>query len=806
MAGAKAATPNATGTPNVTRPPKDSTAAPREPFPLQSGGSGFIAPLPASSEDAAPEELSSVLFAGPFSSFLGEDLNANTPGQGEPPDVSADVSSSQNVEFINNIGLAVWNKPALPVPSPAPTPAITDPVTFWCGSNGVNGQPLLGCSSGIETAGNLTDTQVGYDASLGRWIATELVRDPNDGIGFIYLAASAGSQASGWEKWSDDACLVNPALPVSDQPLLGWSNNVIIIDIVCATSVENPLFGPDELHIIPNTSITSSAPSLPLAVQAPCPKMVPARDEQGSFSSAYLLAPIVPGPGDPAGNVALCAPNIGNTEPYVVEYTATTAGVFGSGGACMAGASCTPVSTSPQWGNPGFFTVLDNAKQLGCSTADCEILVGDARITAAQIRPSSIGSSTSQSPVLVGGFATGIDVTGSSDESQNLWFIQNVSTGSWLNKISEAGGGDWFAYPTIAIDNDQDLYLGGTHFSAGIYPETNWQAYEGIGTGQTLVANGVTEISGGTYTGDPDESFQRWGDYNTMIYDPLARPPGGEGSWWSVEEISQGGSDESTKWEALADPTPLPYFVGSNLPATPKGNNGGENECSAGAGSPCNLIYSAPSGAQFGDVLIVIQCIGDQQDATTLTVPSGWTKLKFQNGSHTLYSTDGTFTSSFYVALYVYGSQPNDTGQYEFSIVPQGNTETDGFLVGYRGASPTIPGNYLLYGNAATTDTSQVSTLKLSPSHNDAPPAETTLFNLFSQNCIHSGSEEPDFIVDFGAVSGSPAVTAKTPLSSSNGNLAADVEVPVTGGTYGPYTSALGCSGINTGISLVIPE
>lgn len=145
--------------------------------------------------------------SGPFSSYPGQDLNAltvlNGVNEGQPPDVAPDVSPSQNVEFVNALGMYVWAKPALPVPSPAPTPiAKFDEVSFWCGSPGVNNQSLLGCSNGQETL-TLTDTQTGYDASLGRWIATELARDATTGIGYLYLAASKSGDASGgWNKWA----------------------------------------------------------------------------------------------------------------------------------------------------------------------------------------------------------------------------------------------------------------------------------------------------------------------------------------------------------------------------------------------------------------------------------------------------------------------------------------------------------------------------------------------------------------------------------------------------------------------------
>ena len=75
------------GTPKAQETPKDSTTVPQGPFPLPGGGSGYIAPLPPSSEESTPAAallLSSVLPAGPFSSFPGadrrrENLSIETP-------------------------------------------------------------------------------------------------------------------------------------------------------------------------------------------------------------------------------------------------------------------------------------------------------------------------------------------------------------------------------------------------------------------------------------------------------------------------------------------------------------------------------------------------------------------------------------------------------------------------------------------------------------------------------------------------------------------------------------------------------
>jgi hypothetical protein len=426
--------------PNALPSPTDK---PQGPFPVPGGGSGFILPaqpVPSVATPNAAGPQSSVLPPGPFSSFPGQDLNATASGQGQPPNVSADVSPTQNAEFINFLGLWVWNKPTLPIVSP-PTPiqqiSLND---FWCGTFGVNGQPLNGCVNGQETFGTFGDTQIGYDATLGRWIATTNASDGTSHIGVLYFAVSATSTLSPtgtWNKWWGSTCNNSPYTAM-DEALLGWSgpdaggNSLVVVDVSCFQGpATDPTFGPDSLFLITSSTITSVSQTLPTPVVAPCAKMAPARDEQGNLANAYLLTSIVPNSGfqDMAPN---CAPSSSNTEPYAVEYTANASGVFGSNatGSCAAGASgCSPVSTSFQWGSTPPTYNLGSADQSGCGgMSPCEVTLGDARVTAAQIRPTNISGISY--PVLTFGFGTGVNSGSSGPQSQNVWFLQNLSTAS----------------------------------------------------------------------------------------------------------------------------------------------------------------------------------------------------------------------------------------------------------------------------------------------------------------------------------------------------------------------------------------
>jgi hypothetical protein len=278
--------------------------------------------------------------------------------------------------------------------------------------------------------------------------------------------------------------------------------------------------------------------------------------------------------------------------------------------------------------------------------SSCEVTLGDARVTAAQIRPTNISGISY--PVLIFGFGAGVNAGSSGPQSQNVWFLQNLSTASWLSAFSFAGGRQWYAFPTIAIDADLELYLGSTQFTSSSFPSTIWDSYAGLSfVGQNFIEIGTAEYTGNSAQTPP----VRWGDYNTMVFDPYAIPPGGEGSWWSVEEISQGGSDQSTNWEALADPTPLPYFINYS---------GGESECNVSLGQDCTINLSTPAGLQNGDVVIATLDMGGNFKTPPKPPDSTWVVLPIANDSGADYLISGACSTgdlvTGYVFAHVYGS------------------------------------------------------------------------------------------------------------------------------------------------------
>jgi hypothetical protein len=540
----------------------------------------------------------------------------------------------------------------------------------------------------------------------------------------------------------------------------------------------------------------SVSQTLPTPVSGPCVKMAPARDEQGSLANAYLLTSIVPNSGiqDTAPN---CAPSSSNTEPYAVEYTATSSGVFGinSGGNCAAGSpGCSPVSISPQWGSTSSTYGLGLADQSGCGgMLTCEVSLADARITAAQIRPTNISGTAY--PVLTFGFGTGV-VT-SSFQSQNIWFLQNPSTTSWLEVLSLGADNQWYAFPTIATDGDFEYYLASTQFTSTSFPSTIWDSYAGL----SFVGQNFIEIGTAEYTGNPAQTPPvRWGDYNTMLFDPDATPPGSEGSWWSVEEISQGGSDQSTNWEALADPTPVPYFVSYSST---------EAECAVSPGQNCVVKIPAPAGLQNGDIVVAFLSMGGSFPTPPTPPDSTWITLPIANQGGSQSMEQGACKTgdlgTEYAYAHVYDSS-SETGTYDFKHVLENicsNTvrpELSGFLAGYRAAATNLA-NLVLFGYPDNISSEFV--LTDGPASSNTLP-EGELLNVFNCPGGESEGDEVGGRIENSLTGEPPAIPETSFGSTPQGYFLADVGV-AAGATLGQY--GITCESTGTwGWQLFLPK
>jgi hypothetical protein len=752
--------------------------------------------MPTPLPEVAPESSADPP-AGPFGTPFaggGGDACSGTPPV-QPPDVAADVSPAENAEFLNE-GLYVYDKQGGLEVQPT---SLSD---FWCPSGSSN--PLPGCG----TTNSLTDTQIAFDQIAQRWLATTLSLAP-DKTGNIYFAASdTSSAAGGWTLYDyPNACSYpsGTSTPDPDQPILGYDGNWVVIDVLCLNS--SAVAGNDNILTIPHSQIAET--TLPQTLswgiqQASTFAARPTRDIGAtSVSDSYpdvFLVSAETGCGSssqPCMAVQEIGPSTSNPPPITGA---------GPGGAIL---------TSPAMGATADSLILTNAAQPYCSpTSNCAVSLGASQITGAVLQKGNDGNHY---------LLTSFMAEDSPDQTtQALWYAGQAETFAsstpkwdnwWVGGWSQSNA--WGTYPTIAMDKDLDITYTFETFGPNYDAYPDWYTAKAFQSNQSYSdpALGLGILDSASSTGEyfPEivcgAPATRWGDYVTTVWDPNFSSPNESDSFWTVQEYTTGQSNESTLWQALADP--LPFFVGYSLPTTAAGN-AGEDECDGGAGSDCKLTYSAPTGIQPGDLLVAEIGVGEWSGANYVHLPAGWTLLPVinHNNNFGIVSTDGALYTTNFVAAHIYGSEPNDPGQYTFGITIQNTgSEIVGFLVAYRGASAAIPGQYLLYGFPSNQNSNfvRVTAGKVTPQ------VESTVLDLFEGDCVNNDTESEEKIA-FGAPTGTPTLAPETPLNPTSNSffMAADAPVPTPGVVYGPYKSYV-CTqyvagGVNTAYQLIIPE
>jgi hypothetical protein len=793
-----------------------STSPPPEPL-----------PLPGEPQTLAPEDSSSSIMPsadppiGPTGSPTpggGADACNHPTGYAQPPDVAADVGPSEAVELLN-FGIWVIQRGTGTVLSQQ------DLYSFWSGNSPDPAKDFL------------LDTQVAFEPISQRWVATtlDLTGDPSCPTGGnVYFGFSQSSDAAGtWNEYKLPAFCSNPANPVPDMPILGYNQKWLAIDALCFPSgapCSGATPGNDQLVLVPASVLTQSTAPTPLPTQTPTgappspfTNFRPSRDVSGKAGkNLYLVEPVV----------ALSGTSLPEVKVTAIDDT----GAFAPPGRNNT------VVVSPGSGVLGSDLGVSNAAQHdNCgATSGCAINLFGINVTNVVLQTKS---GTGGHHYLATSFHAG-DRT--NNTAQSLYFIGDVDSFSgfsptWNDRFLDAAG-KWFAYPTIAMDSDLDTAFTETTFAFGSAIQPSWFMSKGFsstnGSWAPILGSGPLPVatSTGSYTGQlsctptpsatptgptatptatptgptptPTAVTQRWGDYMTTVWDPNFSGPQEKDGFWTVQEYSTGGSNESTNFVGLQDP--LPYYAGQQPPVGP-GGNVGENECQV-ANTTCYLTYSAPSGAQAGDVFIAVVGIVDEKtDSSHLVLPSGWTLFSLSNlGTNevaTPIGSGGIVYQTSFLAAHVYGGS-NDPGQYSVGIKTITNLgEMYGFMVSYRGASTTLS-NYTARGYPGNSSGSATASFTI-PALN-VQTAGVTLLNIFDgdASCPGSGNDEGTDSTCFSSFSGNPALTDETtPLNTLAKPWFMGADVPVANsGTFGGYTFATSTSGYLDAFQLLIPE
>jgi len=346
---------------------------------------------------------------------------------------------------------------------------------------------------------NMSDPYIQFDPYISRyWLSGISTSTPNK----VFLAVSKTSDPAGaWYRYSFTPVSVDGSL-LLDHPYLGFDNNMLVITgrkfpngtrfsgtmLFCfnkaSLAAGNPITFGTNAQTIEKTTADGDVPCpvTALNLSSPAPAFYIVQDWNGSASAIRLSS-------------------ISGTIPNLTWNTSSA--VFPSGG--------TP------WSD----TELGNlASQISESR---KIAVNDSRISSAQMINGKIWCA----------HHIGLPATGFTHTAVQWWELSTSGAVLQRGRIDDPTGLTSRYYPTIAVNDDEDVLIGYTISS----PTTRINAAYSTRTASTPLSTMNDEyiFKGGisTYWKDYGTGNARWGDYSHSCVDPVT------GDLWTIQQYAE---------------------------------------------------------------------------------------------------------------------------------------------------------------------------------------------------------------------------------------------------------------------------
>ncbi len=137
--------------------------------------------------------------------------------------------------------------------------------------------------------------------------------------------------------------------------------------------------------------------------------------------------------------------------------------------------------------------------------------------------------------------------------SVQWWQIDLAGNTLQLGRIDDSTGALFRAYPSIAVNANNDVLIGYTRFSSSTFASAFYSFRYGTDAANTMQSENQLKAGEASYVKDFGGPENRWGDYSATVVDPLddlsmwtlqeyaSSPSGGEdrfGTWWGEVQAS----------------------------------------------------------------------------------------------------------------------------------------------------------------------------------------------------------------------------------------------------------------------------
>ncbi|MBI3850123.1 MAG: Ig-like domain-containing protein [Verrucomicrobia bacterium] len=344
------------------------------------------------------------------------------------------------------------------------------------------------------------DPKLVYDQQANRWVFVAL-SDPFSGTSSLMLGVSQTSDPTGnWNLFDVDADTANTLW--ADYPNLAY-NGKWIVATVNMFGVSSPFFGRTQVYAFDKNDLGATGGAAHTVFNDSGFTLVPAVTFDASESNMYLVS----------------------------EETSSSLRISSISGAVGSETYASNAGTvsSPQSWDFGAATV-NSLPQLGTSEG---IDADDSRMQICVNRNGSLWAT--HTVFLPPGSPTHAAV--------QWWQFRTNGTLIQRGRIEDNSGQVHYAYPSIAVNQNDDAVIGYSRFSSAQYASANYSFRFSADPANTMSGDVVLKAGEAPYRKDFGYGDVRWGDYSATVVDPL-----NDSDIWTIQEYAASPSGPVDRW------------------------------------------------------------------------------------------------------------------------------------------------------------------------------------------------------------------------------------------------------------------
>ncbi len=400
---------------------------------------------------------------------------------------------------------------------------------------------LVGFWASLPNApADVFDPKVLYDPYSGRWVLTAVAERRSAGSSVMMGVSQTSDPTGNWNIYRVDADSTN--LLWADYPSIGFNKDWIVVHTNMFPVVDGTGSFTSHLYVFNKANLYAGGQGLYTLIKAPNlgGTIVPAITHDATLSTLYLLQ-------NWNGN--------SGGSGYIGLYRIT-----GSVGAEVLnvanGTSPTLIGTPNPWSSstPEISGTTDFAPQL---SSTLKVQNNDSRIQTLVYRNNSLW-----------GVHTVFLPAGSSPARSAVqwWELSTTGTIKQRGRIDDATGNTFYAFPSIAVNRDNDVLIGYSRYSPTQYVSGNYSFRAGTDPLNSLRDDTVLRAGDATYfkAGTATPPRNRWGDFSGTVVDPA-----NDKDMWTIQEYAAtpaGGTDKWATWwgrVSLTAPTQSNIQIGT---------------------------------------------------------------------------------------------------------------------------------------------------------------------------------------------------------------------------------------------------